>query len=547
MPEETPQINPQLCIELNDWISARYYTGIYRRLDINSAETDDPEKTTKYFVNIDKHKHALGNIVIALIDKSQTPGSNRDLVRMTYSHDLVKKEHGELSERLQKLIADLKEWATQRHLLGFEIVDPEVQPIKRWESPVMAESKLSPLTGTVKTSVQRLNDHKLIIKHSENIVAEMRGARSRKIHKIYLENSQGERFLLPMTSLRGARAQLRHSANGGNPYDAVGQKITESAEEAAQLSKFVRRAGNKIFENTTAAQIVEAARMRLREVKKLLDSLITERGYAANIERLEETVIEFDESVKSHFVREQYDNKLDEGLPWAWRAYQMSQLKEVSQLESWAENIVNEQTPNELENALKSVGGAKPPITVDTEGGKSSFAVDADELKKPATQGMLQKIQGKLGNNPMPVKVKEGQMSREIKFSQAGKDQTIVVPSNVDDAHLLDMIGNLQQKYPGVEIEYYEDGEQQPMGPMAETVGGNASQDLLKSTMSDELSEIQKLSGIIDEADVEEGNEFTGALAAAKASNKKEFEVDGKKYPVKESSDLAAILKLSGL
>jgi len=33
-----------------------------------------------------------------------------------------------------------------------------------------------------------------------------------------------------------------------------------------------------------------------------------------------------------------------------------------------------------------------------------------------------------------------------------------------------------------------------------------------------------------------EGNEFSGALAAAKASGKKEFEVDGKTYPVKEGS-----------
>ena len=41
----------------------------------------------------------------------------------------------------------------------------------------------------------------------------------------------------------------------------------------------------------------------------------------------------------------------------------------------------------------------------------------------------------------------------------------------------------------------------------------------------------------LDEADVEEGNEFTGALAKAKAEHKDEFEVDGKKYSVKECYD----------
>jgi hypothetical protein len=39
---------------------------------------------------------------------------------------------------------------------------------------------------------------------------------------------------------------------------------------------------------------------------------------------------------------------------------------------------------------------------------------------------------------------------------------------------------------------------------------------------------------LVGEAEVDEGNEFSGALAAAKAAGEKEFEVDGKKYTVKE-------------
>ena len=64
----------------------------------------------------------------------------------------------------------------------------------------------------------------------------------------------------------------------------------------------------------------------------------------------------------------------------------------------------------------------------------------------------------------------------------------------------------------------------------------------------------------VDEDDMEEGNEFSGELAKAKAAGKDEFEVDGKTYKVKESvsedvqitlsgSDavLAEILKLAGM
>jgi len=42
----------------------------------------------------------------------------------------------------------------------------------------------------------------------------------------------------------------------------------------------------------------------------------------------------------------------------------------------------------------------------------------------------------------------------------------------------------------------------------------------------------------VEEAEMEEGNEFSGALAKARAAGAKEFEVDGKKYTVKEDINL---------
>jgi hypothetical protein len=44
---------------------------------------------------------------------------------------------------------------------------------------------------------------------------------------------------------------------------------------------------------------------------------------------------------------------------------------------------------------------------------------------------------------------------------------------------------------------------------------------------------------VVNEADMAEGNEFSGALAAAKASGAKEFEVDGKRYTVKEDINVS--------
>ena len=55
-------------------------------------------------------------------------------------------------------------------------------------------------------------------------------------------------------------------------------------------------------------------------------------------------------------------------------------------------------------------------------------------------------------------------------------------------------------------------------------------------SIDEKLHDISAAKKTVDEADMEEGNEFSGELAKAKASGKKEFEVDGKTYPVKEGA-----------
>jgi hypothetical protein len=50
-----------------------------------------------------------------------------------------------------------------------------------------------------------------------------------------------------------------------------------------------------------------------------------------------------------------------------------------------------------------------------------------------------------------------------------------------------------------------------------------------------EVTEKWKVRGTVEEKEMEEGNEFTGELAKARKEGKKEFEVDGKSYKVKES------------
>ena len=128
------------------------------------------------------------------------------------------------------------------------------------QSEVKFESKL---TGTLKTSYQTFGENvRLIIKHTTPVDEDKRGARTRHIHHLYVEDAEGERVRLPFKSLIAGRAVAQHYNNGGNVVDEVGQHIHELTQEAYDLRKFVKafkRADN--FANIDeASKLIEQAR-----------------------------------------------------------------------------------------------------------------------------------------------------------------------------------------------------------------------------------------------------------------------------------------------
>jgi hypothetical protein len=82
---------------------------------------------------------------------------------------------------------------------------------------------MGPLSGSSKTSRQTLENVRLIVKHQKAVNEESRGARSRNISSLFVENADGERFKYPFKHLNGARAMARHVSTGGVPSDVVGE------------------------------------------------------------------------------------------------------------------------------------------------------------------------------------------------------------------------------------------------------------------------------------------------------------------------------------
>jgi hypothetical protein len=178
----------------------------------------------------------------------------------------------------------------------------------------------SPLVGSSKTSEQKLEGAKLIIKHRKAVDDEIPGSRSRSIKSLYIANNDGERFKYPFNHLAGARAMARHVAEGGTPYDDIGASICQLSERIAQLRDVAMVARNsQIAENTK--DLMPLVQEKLAEMRMAVQKITTEGGYkeyAKNYKKTEalaELDEESSENLKSLFTVQSYNEKMDKVLP----------------------------------------------------------------------------------------------------------------------------------------------------------------------------------------------------------------------------------------
>jgi hypothetical protein len=144
---------------------------------------------------------------------------------------------------------------------------------------IMSESSLY---GSKTMSYQKLMDTRLIIKHSQALADDMApGARSRNISGLFVENADGERFKYPFIHLAGARAMQRHVANGGKPYDSVGESIIKMSEEIAQLRSFGNYVVRNDLMNSETNNIVERSSEALNRLREQIKALSKQSHYEA--------------------------------------------------------------------------------------------------------------------------------------------------------------------------------------------------------------------------------------------------------------------------
>ena len=215
-------------------------------------------------------------------------------------------------------------------------------------------------TGTRTTSWNGVaTEARLMIKHKRAIGEN--DARFRYVESLFVETAEGERYKLPFTKLSGGRAMVEHVRNGGRPYDARGQHITEMVNELNVLSRFRRANHGKIFEGDTA-ELVTETNAYYENLQRSLKGISSSRGYNTYFEAWQpnditeqEVVIE---GLKHLFVTQSLDTRIEDALPLLARIQQQgTAMKEATIFETWA-NQITEGTwavPDDKEKQAKLV------------------------------------------------------------------------------------------------------------------------------------------------------------------------------------------------
>ena len=381
--------------------------------DENGAATADPSSAVFFEFEFAEDADTFGSVSISLAD-----GEN---MKVYYNRDLVNKIDEDSRDEWYAFLKELKDFAVE-HQMRFDVRDITKNNLTKQDYENLADTnktvntdemseelaritKLAGvekapvaegLTGTSKSSFENLNKTKLIIRHKGKVDETVPGARSRQIQSLYIENEEGERFKYPMTHLAGARAMMRHVANGGRPHDEFGQHIVATSEDIAKLNSFSRYASNKDQLNDNAGDIIEQTKLKLENLRGYMKNLSNQTHYenaSKDFKTSEEQILD-DETVnklREKFTMKNLDSRVEDAFPI------------INKIMSEFEATKEQEQVNELEPDAEPID-APVQAPVDHGAVVQSFLNDPDSklvLRKDDTADKMLKVTKFTNKNTM--------------------------------------------------------------------------------------------------------------------------------------------------
>ena len=330
--------------------------------------TIDPEEARFFDFDYVDNGNPLGHVSISLAEPSS--------VKVYFSTDITSKMDAKQKVSWYRFLREMRSFA-KRRLMSFDTRDITKDNLdqrdyaflsrhsKRTKKTSVGESmntiSESSMYGSKRFSYQRLLDTRLVVKHNSVLAdSTQHGARSRNIKAIYVENSQGERFKYPFNHLSGARAMQRHVANGGVPYDKIGESIVQMSKDIAALKKFNTHAARNGLTEGSASSLVEKSHYAINQIRETVKKLSGQRFYENYKNSFNPSVnsdVDYDQFIEQYNLSEH--TELADVVPVLYRIANENSVIEVgynevvSKLPSNQDAPVSSMPANDLE-ALES-------------------------------------------------------------------------------------------------------------------------------------------------------------------------------------------------
>jgi len=372
-----------------------------------------------------------------------------------------------------KFIKQVRNLAQRKNAISFTVKNygKEIQPkdfayqaINRNADMGNIAEGLSPAYGSSKSSYQKLDNAKLVIRHNKPVDESLRGSRARNITALFVENSAGERFKYPYNHLAAARAMTRHVAEGGTPYDNVGAYITKLSEESLGLTKFMRYSKSNGLMNEDTEPVIGGIKTRLNQVRESLKRMSTHRGYATVIETLGETKKELDEELvnelKDKFTVIRFDEDMESVLPYVARIVsEMNNTSRISETFSEFKEAVN--TAGEIRVQMVEADHPENPanLVFDNVTKKNQHIINfmAEHILDENIQTLIKQVAIDYPRYDVPMKNESLTLVKSI-METGQTPQTAPQEPSIDEA-FIDEIDEALSKYTSTDIFFETDNK----------------------------------------------------------------------------------------
>jgi hypothetical protein len=310
-------------------------------LDTSGKEIPTPEEAEVFQFNFIKDGEDYGKVTISI------DGLHKLCVY--YSDEVANSEkeesHGE-DESWYKVLNQLKRFS-QKYQLSFELknVDHLKHDMAKREY-MKKQERISegyyPM-GKKASYNDAVPNVKIVLQHTRQI--EEGEQRYRNIAKIFLENSEGERFLAPTIKPGVARVYGRLIAEGDKPHGERWNHVTSLVEEYQKMGAFVRATRNGQF-NESAQRLVNEGINHYQGLRETLSRMTGHRGYNTYFESWTPSLMEEEteeNNLNELFVQETLDPRIESVMPILNKLQKkVAEMKETNALSEWADNIIDE-------------------------------------------------------------------------------------------------------------------------------------------------------------------------------------------------------------